>query len=319
MPLVHLLLMTLCFQSDESIQVIEHGRLYLTLNPEAKESRNQQNNHILSNSLEIAYDMMALSALKLKNYDLAIEFCNRILQHHPESFIALNTLAQSLVELGQNTQAINIWTRLLQRHPDQAEVYRDISSAYYRLGDVTQAVSNLKRALQLQPDMSDERVNLNTILMMEQQLNLQIAQYNVMLQSNPNDPALHDKLARILYQNGDCQTAIEHLRQAIWLKPDWAEPYMNLAGLLATTWDARLRNPQEAVELAQKAAQLTERKDVAVLERLSVILDTAGKYDEAIQAAEEALILAQADDNQALVESLQKHIIQIKSKRDGIN
>ncbi|MCP4710269.1 MAG: tetratricopeptide repeat protein [Planctomycetes bacterium] len=319
MPSVQLLAMTIFFQSDQSAKVIEHGRIYLVLDPVAKEALKQKDSRIFTSSLESVYNMMALSALKLNDYTLAIEFSNQLQQLQPESFLALNTLAQAWLGLDQNTQAIAAWAQLLKLYPDQAEVYRDVALAYYRLGDISQAVSNLKKALQLKPDITGGGVDLNTIVMVEQQLSQQISQYNFMLEGNPNEPTIHDKLARVYYQHGDYQKAINHLREAIRLKPDWAEPYMNLAGLLTTIRIAKFRNPEEAVILAQKAADLTERKNIGVLERLSVILDVAGRYDEAIQAAEDALKLPEASDNKDLVEALQKHIAQIKLKRNGVN
>jgi len=316
-PIVHLLMMTLAFQADQPDLVIEHARPYLTLSPEVKYDITRKENFVPSNSLESAYNMIALSALRIKNYHMAMEFCNRLLRNRPDSFIAHNTLAQAY--LGQNLidPAISIWIHLLRLYPDNAEVYRDIALAYYRLGDIAQMIRHLKAALKIKPDLKEVIVDSEGIFQVEQQINQQITQYQKELARNPDDPVLHDQLALVLYQSGAYRDAIDHWRQAIQLKPDWTKPYIELARLLARSRDSALRNPPEAVILAYKAAELTQFEDAAVLEALCLAYDAAGKYDDAISAAERTYELAAAKENESLTLKMHYLIMHLNLKKQS--
>ena len=67
-----------------------------------------------------------------------------------------------------------------------------------------------------------------------------------------------------------------------------------LARLLATDADAAIRNGREAVDLAQRAAQLTQRRDPQTLDTLAAAYAEAGRFAAAVQTAQEALSLPAA-------------------------
>ena len=84
------------------------------------------------------------------------------------------------------------------------------------------------------------------------------------------------------------------LREAVRLKPDWLEALNNLAWLLATQPDARLRNGPEAVRLASHAVQLTRTNNPGTLDTLAAAYAEAGHYPAAAEAAQKAMNLAEA-------------------------
>ena len=159
------------------------------------------------------------------------------------------------------------------------------------------------------------RQNLQIIANLRR-LDQSIIEYSEMLRRAPDDPAVHSRLGFLYFQKGLHPQAADYWRAAIRLKPNWYEPYINLAGLLATTKDPNLQNPKEALELAEKAAQLNEFNDANLLETYCNILAANKKYTEAINIAEKAIIQAQRAGNKALVEKLNQLIIQFKSKKD---
>ncbi len=75
------------------------------------------------------------------------------------------------------------------------------------------------------------------------------------------------------------------------LKPDWAPAVASLAWLLATAPDAALRETSRASVLAERAADLTGRKDASVLDVLAAAYAAANQFDRAITASQEALAL----------------------------
>jgi hypothetical protein len=78
--------------------------------------------------------------------------------------------------------------------------------------------------------------------------------------------------------------------------------------LLATSRDASLRNGNQAVELAQRANQLTGGENPVILCTLAAACAEAGRFPEAVAIAQRALSLAGAQSNKALADDLQSEM-----------
>ena len=80
------------------------------------------------------------------------------------------------------------------------------------------------------------------------------------------------------------------------------------AWLLATSPERSLRNGDEAVELARRAVRLAGDRDPALLGTLAASYAEAGRFAEAVAAAQRALDAATARGNAALCETLRARI-----------
>ena len=93
---------------------------------------------------------------------------------------------------------------------------------------------------------------------------------------------------------GTAPEAVARFRRALELNPDWVTALASLASLLAAAPDASVRNPAEAVRLAERAVTLTLRRDANTLDVLAVAHASAGDFDRAVAVADEALALEPA-------------------------
>jgi tetratricopeptide (TPR) repeat protein len=121
------------------------------------------------------------------------------------------------------------------------------------------------------------------------------------------DPGLgeaHLNAGLIARALGDTPEAIARFRRALELNPDWVTAMANLASLYAASPDASVRNPLEAVRLAERAATLTGRRDANTLDVVAVAHASAGDFDRAIAVADEALALNPAA---ALADMIRRH------------
>jgi len=82
--------------------------------------------------------------------------------------------------------------------------------------------------------------------------------------------------------------------------PDDAASLNALAWILASDSDPSIRNPAEAVRLAERACELTGRKSAALLDTLAAALAALGDTSRAVQTAEEALAAAQNNGSSEL-------------------
>lgn len=101
----------------------------------------------------------------------------------------------------------------------------------------------------------------------------------------------HYNLAQVFMSVGRHADAAAALRDAIRLRPDWPTAMGALAWLEATT-DSSGADPGETVRLAERAADLSRRRDVAVLDALGAAHAAAGQFAEAARVAAEAEALA---------------------------
>ena len=85
-----------------------------------------------------------------------------------------------------------------------------------------------------------------------------------------------------------------------------------LAQALLTTRNPALKDPSKALELAQKACELTQSKNPAYMGTLAVAYATVGNLTEAAGISEKALVLAQAKGDQDLIAKQQRQLYLIK-------
>ncbi len=80
------------------------------------------------------------------------------------------------------------------------------------------------------------------------------------------------------------------------------------AWMLATNPNASIRNGAEAVELAERAVQLSDGREPAIMGTLAAAYAEAGKFPEAVQTGRKALELATQQNKQSLAESIKAKI-----------
>jgi tetratricopeptide (TPR) repeat protein len=114
----------------------------------------------------------------------------------------------------------------------------------------------------------------------------------------------HNYLADALLQKGQVREALAHYQRSLEIQPDKARILSRLAWALATCPEATIRNGAKAVELAQRANQLSGGQDPLILRSLGAAYAEGGRYAEAITTARQALSLATAQSNTALINEL---------------
>ena len=220
-------------------------------------------------------------------------------------------------------------------------MHNNLAGAFYKQGKTDEAIKHWTKALRLKPDWTEVRDNLNKLVQRKKRDDT-VAQYIETLQRNPGDPNIHDKLAGVYYRQGRIEQAIEHWLEAVRLKPDWpearnnlatafyrkgsieqaiehwaeavdlepdwAEACNNLAWVLATIEDEKLRNPAEAIRLAERACELTDYKQPGMLDTLGVAYAAAGRFAEAVKTAEKGIELARDAKDEKIAEDIRSRL-----------
>src|SRR4029079_16488304 len=125
--------------------------------------------------------------------------------------------------------------------------------------------------------------------------------YTELVRLVPDDAVGHAELAQNLLKQKKPALAVSHWREALRLRPEvtmkagnvaWAN---NLAWILATNPDSKLRSGGEATKLPRQACEAVQYKDPSLLDTLAAALAEVGEYDEAIKISQQQIDLAKGE------------------------
>ncbi|MGA9778384.1 MAG: tetratricopeptide repeat protein [Verrucomicrobiia bacterium] len=209
------------------------------------------------------------------------------LTKNPDSWMAYNNLGLLFQDQGHVGKALEYFQHALQLNPDYSEALDNVGTILAVEGQYDKATEYYRRANRIQPNSFNTLENLASALAATGQFNEAIADYRRAIQLNSKHPEAFVYLGMTLGQSGRNQEAVAAYRAALKLNPDLPEALNNLALILATSSDDGLRNGPEAVQLAERACQLTQYRQPLFIETLAAAYAEAGRFQEA-QAAEVA-------------------------------
>jgi protein O-mannosyl-transferase len=224
--------------------------------------------------------------------DEAIDEYRRALHLAPENSKALRQLGAALQSQGKVDEAVGLYQRVLQIDPADAETHCNLGVALMAQSKPDEAVAHYRRSLQLNPNAAYVHFALGAALQSQNKLDEAISSYQSALRIKPDHPQAHYGLAAALESQGKLEQALPHYLQAMQGDSSWVDPMIRAAWILATHPDAGLGQPEEAVRLAERAADLTRRQDADVLDILAATYAAAGRFDQAVATAQAALQLA---------------------------
>jgi protein O-mannosyl-transferase len=190
----------------------------------------------------------------------------------------------------------------------RAIIYCDLANALVRKGLPDEAIQQLRKAVELQPNYADAHYNLATVLLQNGEVDEAVAHWQTTLSINPNDAEAHIALANVLLTKGQLREAMAHYQAAIEAEPLSTMALNNLAWVLSTSSDAEVRNAQRALELAQRAVQLSRTENPVFIRTLAAAYAAIGRFDDATESGERALRLAHEQNQSDLAYALEQDI-----------
>ena len=214
---------------------------------------------------------------------------------------------------------------MIRQDPRRVQLHDDVAQLYLEEGRATEAAAHFEASMTLKPESSAAHFNFGTALAVAGKLDEAIDQYRQALRINPGYAPAHNNLGNallgrghpaealqefrealrldalnaeahynvgsMLRSQGELAEAADRFREALRLKPDFIAAAASLAWVLATAPDARLRDADQAVRLAERAADLAGRRDASALDVLAAAYASAGSFDRAIALCEQALTM----------------------------
>jgi tetratricopeptide (TPR) repeat protein len=284
----------------------------------------------------VAHNNLGAAVLDAGRLDEAITHFKRALEINPRNTFAWNNLGSALIQAGDATAAIVPFTKALEVDPRYASAHNGLGNALLQTGRTDEATAHYRRALELQPDDVEAHNGLGNALLQTGRIDAAIGEYERALALNPNHTEAHNGLGGALLRNGRVDEAIEqyrlalaaepghalshnglatafvqagrmdqaiaHYEEALRLKPDLAGACNNLAWVLATYPDDRVRDGAKAVALAERADHLAGGRNPVYLATLAAAYAEAARFDDAVRTARRAIDLATARGQTALAD-----------------
>jgi len=247
------------------------------------------------------------SALRQKGrVDEAVVHFQKALQINPDSVEAHDNLGSALLQQGKVDEALVHFQKALEINPGYAEACNNLGVVLRQKGKVDEALVHFQKALQINPGYAEAHINLGNALLQQGRVDEAVVHYQKALQIKPDSVEAHINLGNALLKSGRTDEAITHYQRALQIKPDFLEVLNNLAWLLATCPDARVRDGALAVKYAERACELTHYDVIPMVGTLAATYAEAGRFDDAISMAQKACAMASKSGEQDLLEKNQQ-------------
>jgi Flp pilus assembly protein TadD len=231
----------------------------------------------------------------------AIAHYREALRIRPNFFEAHNNLGCALYRLGQLHEATNHLMQAVRIHPGHSIAQANLGDALAALGDWSGAQEHYAPALAADPRNPDILAKWGKALLAQDRATEARDRFAQALQLDPHCADARTgyglsvgQLGAALAAQGKLAEAAGQYREALRVQPDQPEVLNNLAWLLATAKDDRLRNGPEAVRLAQRACELTQYRQPLLVGTLAAAYAEEGRFEAARSAAQKAITLAEA-------------------------
>jgi spermidine synthase len=215
-------------------------------------------------------------------------------------------LAQSLIRDGALDAAVRQLERGLALRPE-GEQWAVLAAIQLRRGEAEAAIEAWDRGFQTSGDVRYLH-RASKLLLEREEPERAYAYFERAISVQAPSAMTHVWMADGARRMGLPVHQIRHLRAAVGFDPDRVSLRLQLAWVLATCEDPALREPAEAVHLAEALAVSTHRSDASVLDTLAAALAADGRFDDAVLVATEARDLAHRTGDAPLADTLRSRL-----------
>jgi protein O-mannosyl-transferase len=253
-----------------------------------------------------AHNSLGKALAETGHSDAAVTEYRMAIKLNPAYADAHNNLAVIFVDRGQLDPAIDEFRRALAIKPEYALAQKNLAKALAKKGRYDEAIAAYRNAIKSDPDSADAHNDLGVILATRGQLDMAITEFRKALALRPDFADVHGNLGTALQQQGKMPEALTQWREEVRLQPNNLRAVNQLAWTMATWPAASVRNGAEAAELAQWAVKLSGGKEPVPLGTLAAAYAEAGRFAEAVKAAEQAIALAAARNDAVTADTLRR-------------
>lgn len=236
-------------------------------------------------------------------YDEAVPAWNVAAAKDPADARPYNNMGVALAAIGKTNDAIDAYEKALAIDNSSSQTQNNLGSALAEAGRLDEAMPHIQKAIELNPDNGAAHINLGHLLEVTNHRDEAIEQLTKGIELAPKNADGHNIYGVILARQGKLDLAIVELQKAVDLAPRSAESHYNLGRAFAAS--SRFT---DALPQFESAANLSGGKEPSILQMLAAMYSETGKYQQAVTVAQQALALAEQQQNTDLVTALRGNI-----------
>jgi tetratricopeptide (TPR) repeat protein len=286
----------LLFEQHRVEEAIEQFQDAIEIKPDYAEAHN---------NLGFAYGSQGHLDEEIAEYRKAIESDDKYAH-------AYNNLGMALAAKGDMGGAVANFTKAVEVDPSYGGAEANLGHALLETNRPDDAIAHLTKAEELGPESAEVETNLGLALAQKGQVGSAIPHFERALKITPGLVEAEYYLGESLIMNGHGAEGLLHWREGLRKEPNNVQLLNETAWLLSTARDAGLRNGNEALEMAKRAAELTRERTPEILGTLAAAYAETGQFAQAMATEQRAADLANEQGNAALARSLTDRLAQFK-------
>ncbi len=207
-----------------------------------------------------------------------------VIARNPTATLAHYNLGVYHMKQGDFPSAVPNFEAALRLEPDSTESLNNLALALASLGDATNAVRHLEHGLRL-ASSAGMHYNMGALMLRLQRPADASVHFRTTIRLEPGFTDAYVQLAYLLLRDRPGE-AVALYREAVRQRSGF-DPWLNgLAWILATHPDPDVRNPAEAVKLAEEACRRTGNAFAPYLDTLAAAYAATGRFEDAARLAE---------------------------------
>jgi tetratricopeptide (TPR) repeat protein len=262
----------------------------------------------LAPDFALGYNNLGDALVKEGRNQNALAQYSEAVRLEPKNAMYVANLGVALCKAGRTGEGINALREAVRLDPDSVETCRDLGVILCQVGQAQEGIALLQQAAGLDPTSAEVHYDLGNALSPQGRTDEAIAQYREALRLNPAYAEAAGNLGGALFQRGDVAEAIGLMEKALQLEPANVATEGSLAWVLSTATQGSLRDGPRAVALALRASEAAGGANPVLLRTLAAAYAQAGRFPEAVETGDKALMLARAQSNATIANLLPREI-----------